>query len=59
MKSQVTIPTWLAAIAVGAIVALQTWMVKEISELKVDVAGISTQISMHISAHHTQITKAP
>jgi len=45
MKSQVTIPTWLATLFVASIIALQGWQLRSINELQVSTATLSAQIT--------------
>jgi hypothetical protein len=46
MKNTVQIPAWLATLIVAAAFSLQGWMLKEISALKVNVAGLSARMDM-------------
>jgi hypothetical protein len=50
----IKVPTWLAAILVSSILAgmasLQVWTVKEISALKVTVAGIGARMDSTIAS---------
>jgi len=39
------VPVWFASIAVGAMLVLQTWMLTEIVNLKVQVAEIKATIN--------------
>ena len=48
----IKVPTWLAPIAVAAIIGLQGWMLKEISALKANVAGLSARIEVLAGQSH-------
>ena len=48
----VKVPTWLVTMFVAAIISLQGWMLKEISALKVNVAGLSARIDVLAGPSH-------
>jgi hypothetical protein len=45
MKSEVHIPTWLATLFVGSIIALQGWQLRSIADLQVSTATLSAQVT--------------
>ena len=55
------IPVPFIVIAITAVVGLQSWTLKEVVNLKVEVASIKTKLSMPVtaSAPQTQLAKTP
>jgi hypothetical protein len=44
--NSISVPTWFAALIVGALVSLQAWELKEISELREQIAALNAKVEL-------------